>query len=224
MPRSVAARERRRDLRVALVGSATELFAVRGVDGTSLDAVARAAGVTKGAIYSNFTGKQALATSCLGNHLQRRGLRVSQSMARAPRDSQLCAEIAADFVQALYGDGPLSSQLFREFAVYALADDDFAARYVAGVHELCDVAAERFKYPSANWGPPAELLRRLYWIAGACMQGSRPPSSTSLAIGTASLLLEGHRSARRDPFADAGARVAPYRSVHNPRASACPRA
>jgi AcrR family transcriptional regulator len=44
----------------ALVGSARELFANDGYAATSLDAVASAAGVTKGALYHHFAGKRAL--------------------------------------------------------------------------------------------------------------------------------------------------------------------
>ncbi|MGX7826950.1 TetR/AcrR family transcriptional regulator [Actinokineospora sp. 24-640] len=46
--------------RQALVDSAVELFTEGGYAATSLDAVARRARVTKGALYHHFSGKQAL--------------------------------------------------------------------------------------------------------------------------------------------------------------------
>lgn len=46
--------------RQALVDSAVELFTRHGYAATSLDAVARRARVTKGALYHHFSGKQAL--------------------------------------------------------------------------------------------------------------------------------------------------------------------
>jgi AcrR family transcriptional regulator len=46
--------------RKALVDSAIELFTRQGYAATSLDAVARRARVTKGALYHHFSGKQAL--------------------------------------------------------------------------------------------------------------------------------------------------------------------
>jgi AcrR family transcriptional regulator len=46
--------------RQALVDSAVELISARGYAGTSLDAVAKRARVTKGALYHHFSGKQAL--------------------------------------------------------------------------------------------------------------------------------------------------------------------
>lgn len=46
--------------RAALVEEATKQFAERGFAATSLDDVARAASVTRGAVYHHFAGKQAL--------------------------------------------------------------------------------------------------------------------------------------------------------------------
>jgi AcrR family transcriptional regulator len=46
--------------RQALVDSAVELFTKKGYANTSLDAIARRARVTKGALYHHFSGKQAL--------------------------------------------------------------------------------------------------------------------------------------------------------------------
>jgi len=60
----VTMRSRRLDYsestRKALVDSAIELFTRQGYAATSLDAVARRARVTKGALYHHFSGKQAL--------------------------------------------------------------------------------------------------------------------------------------------------------------------
>ena len=41
--------------------AATELFAQRGIDGTSLDAIAAASGVSKATIYKHWMDKEALA-------------------------------------------------------------------------------------------------------------------------------------------------------------------
>ena len=46
--------------REALIGAARELFGTRGYAETSLEAVVAAAGVTKGALYHHFSGKEEL--------------------------------------------------------------------------------------------------------------------------------------------------------------------
>jgi len=61
--------ERRRELtRNALVDAATKRFAVDGFNGASLDEIADDAGFTKGAIYSNFGGKDELFLAVLERH------------------------------------------------------------------------------------------------------------------------------------------------------------
>ncbi|MFC5749086.1 helix-turn-helix domain-containing protein [Actinomadura rugatobispora] len=58
-------RERRERTRAALLGAAQRLWAERGIHGASLDDVAAEAGLTKGAVYSNFTGKTDLLLALL---------------------------------------------------------------------------------------------------------------------------------------------------------------
>ncbi|MBE1531467.1 TetR/AcrR family transcriptional regulator [Actinomadura algeriensis] len=60
-----ARRERREQTREALLAAAERLWAERGIHGASLDDVAAAAGLTKGAVYSNFTGKTDLLLALL---------------------------------------------------------------------------------------------------------------------------------------------------------------
>ncbi len=55
----------------ALVDAARELFARDGYDATSLDAVATRAGVTKGAVYHHFDGKQQLFEAVFSREIAR---------------------------------------------------------------------------------------------------------------------------------------------------------
>jgi AcrR family transcriptional regulator len=50
--------------RLALLGIASRLFNLRGIDATSIDDIARAADATKGLIYSHFRNKAALVDAC----------------------------------------------------------------------------------------------------------------------------------------------------------------
>lgn len=49
----------------AILGSAAELFLNQGFQGTSMDAVAQHAGVSKQTVYSHFANKEALFSSCI---------------------------------------------------------------------------------------------------------------------------------------------------------------
>jgi AcrR family transcriptional regulator len=66
MPRTrLTQQARKAKTREAIVAAATRRFALRGVDATSLDDVAEAAGFTKGAIYANFPNKRALVDAVI---------------------------------------------------------------------------------------------------------------------------------------------------------------
>ena len=54
-----------RATRGQLIEVATGLFATRGYEGTSIEAVLAAAGVSRGAIYHHFAGKEALFTAAV---------------------------------------------------------------------------------------------------------------------------------------------------------------
>jgi AcrR family transcriptional regulator len=57
--------DRGRATRDQLVAVATELFAQRGFDGTSIEAVLEAAGVSRGSLYHHFASKEALFEAVL---------------------------------------------------------------------------------------------------------------------------------------------------------------
>jgi AcrR family transcriptional regulator len=63
--RSTTRAERQAQTRERLVEVARELFLADGYAGTSLDKVAVAAGFSKGAVYSNFSGKEELCMAVL---------------------------------------------------------------------------------------------------------------------------------------------------------------
>ncbi len=59
------------DRREAILGAALDLFVDRGFDGTSVPAVARAAGVATGTIYRHFASKEALVNALYRRWKQR---------------------------------------------------------------------------------------------------------------------------------------------------------
>jgi AcrR family transcriptional regulator len=66
----------------ALVDAARELFARQGYDGTSLDAVATRAGVTKGAVYHHFEGKRQLFEAVFTREVERMAMPLADAYGR----------------------------------------------------------------------------------------------------------------------------------------------
>jgi AcrR family transcriptional regulator len=87
--------EQRIKTRQAIVATAGRLFMRRGIDATSIDAVAAELGLTKGAVYANFPSKSALieavaelgaSTTDLLNVLLRADLPLDERLRRLGRD------------------------------------------------------------------------------------------------------------------------------------------
>jgi AcrR family transcriptional regulator len=75
--------ERGRATRAHLVDVATRLFAERGYDGTSIEAVLAEAGVSRGSLYHHFRGKDALFWAVLEGI----AARVGEQLADVERDA-----------------------------------------------------------------------------------------------------------------------------------------
>src|SRR5215510_13178266 len=85
--------ERKEQTRTGLVASARRVFLDRGFHGASLDEIADAAGYSKGAVYSNFAGKDDLFLAVLDAHFEQR--------ARALVDVMLDADGLEDSYRAV---------------------------------------------------------------------------------------------------------------------------
>src|SRR5580693_6951940 len=113
---------KRERTRAALIAATLEIVAEKGFAAASLDEIAARAGMTKGAIYSNFAGKAELLLAAM----MAKGLTVDT----APSDGATLA----DHVRSMAG--PLAATIRRahgeaalvaQFQVYALADPELRA-------------------------------------------------------------------------------------------------
>jgi AcrR family transcriptional regulator len=122
---------KRERTRTALVAAALEVIAENGFAAASLDEIAARAGMTKGAIYSNFSGKAELLLAAIGA----KGLMLSSPR---PAARTLREELAAmadelkDVVRRAKGE----ETFLAEFNLYALSDPEIrrgvAATYADG--------------------------------------------------------------------------------------------
>lgn len=98
---SVRTRPTREQTRARLLDAAATVFASRGYDGASLDDVAAAAGLTKGAVYSGFASKDELFYALVAERLQQR-LQVVADAAGSQRTLQELFTDAEDELAALF--------------------------------------------------------------------------------------------------------------------------
>jgi AcrR family transcriptional regulator len=136
------ARTKRERTRAALVAAALEVIAEKGFAAASLDEIAARAGMTKGAIYSNFSGKAELLLSAMGA----RGLTLSSSRPPAATLEEELQIMARDLT-AMIRRARTEERFLAEFQVYALADPEVRMGMAAAYSE--------------GFGGTAEYLSRL---------------------------------------------------------------
>jgi AcrR family transcriptional regulator len=86
--------------RVALLDSALEVFAKRGYHASSIDDIAREAGVSKALIYEHFTSKQDLYAELLEQHAGELFSALAEAISEAGRDASARLVVGLD---AFYG-------------------------------------------------------------------------------------------------------------------------
>src|SRR6201985_3184853 len=89
----VRTRPTRDDTRDKLFEAAARVFEEQGIGGASIEAIAAAAGFTRGAFYSNFASKDELIIAMLEDHVEQSIRRMHELLARHKN--------LADFIDAL---------------------------------------------------------------------------------------------------------------------------
>jgi AcrR family transcriptional regulator len=117
MPRE-RVRPTRQETRAQLFEAAAEVFAQQGIGAASVEAISAAAGLTRGAFYSNFGGKDDLIAAMLADHVTQSVGRYLELLARHrdPDDFMAAMWEASRTEQDPLGRSPL---LHLELVLYA---------------------------------------------------------------------------------------------------------
>ncbi len=125
---STRTRPTRAQTRDRILRAAGEVFISRGYDGASLDQVAAAAGLTKGAVYSSFSGKDELFFALVADRLEQRLAAVADAV-DGQRDLQQLFEYAEDGLAALFTTQRDWQLLFIECWARAVRDPERSAEW-----------------------------------------------------------------------------------------------
>jgi AcrR family transcriptional regulator len=122
--------ERQSQTRTELIDAAERLFTANGFHATSLDAVAVAAGYTKGAVYSNFSSKEDLFFAVYERRVERHEAHVAELGFDEPPDAReaiLRAIAAVGDLRRRRADGWMA--VFLEFWTHVLRHPEHRARF-----------------------------------------------------------------------------------------------
>jgi AcrR family transcriptional regulator len=130
--------DRRRELtRRHLLDAAASEFARQGFHGASLDAVAKAAGFTKGAVYSNFASKADLFLAVIDDRMARQTQRLNEEI--VAESGERLDHLQATIAELMSGDEWLT--LWLEFLLYAARNPEAKAK-LADLRRRQQVAVE----------------------------------------------------------------------------------
>jgi AcrR family transcriptional regulator len=177
--------ERRAQTRRALLDAAATLFAERGVDGASIDAIAAAADRTSGAIYDHFGGKEGLLFALLEGWVDDVAAVIGAELTTARSlDAQLAA-IWRNVTDPVTGDGRWIA-LEHELWAYA-ARRPHARAHLAARYEAAWAGIESAEWVGGDAGGPGTGPALIALLLGLEMMRRVSPDAVSDDLAVASL-------------------------------------
>jgi AcrR family transcriptional regulator len=146
VPRAEQVQRNRRDL----LAAARQVFRDVGYSRASIDAIAEAAGFTKGAVYSHFDSKADLFLSLLEDRIEERRQLQREAVERVVATGEL-AEFFRGVYRASRDDAPWRLAVL-EFRVVAARDDELNARYAAAHRQTFDGVKEAMERVREDFG------------------------------------------------------------------------
>lgn len=162
---AMAARSAEPDTRTRLVNTALELFTKHGVEGTSLQMIADAMGVTKAAVYYHFRTKDEITEAVAEPALRQLKTIVREASAMRRRGAQI-DHVLAGVVDMVIGH--------RALAAVFSSDPGVARALERSLHDeenVKDCLTELLVGPSSN---PANEVAAHVALAGIALAGGSP--------------------------------------------------
>lgn len=137
--------ERRADTRRRLLLAAAELFAERGVDGTSIDAIAERADRTSGAVYDHFGGKDGVLFALLDTWVEELAVVIGAELATATTLDERLAVLWRNVSAPVVGGDrwiSLELELWTHAARNPAARDHLVRRYRGAWRGIVELAGQ----------------------------------------------------------------------------------
>jgi AcrR family transcriptional regulator len=164
-PKRLSRSEEQARTRQRLLVAAGEVIAERGLDRASLEEMAAQAGLTKGAIYSNFASKSDVVVALIDAQLESNFQGLETAIDRSAELAQQSTQ-AADAWRATLAESEESFLLSIEFALYLARQPDIRDRFAEHYKRLRSKYAQIVRdYGASQDGElplPAEQMSIVY--------------------------------------------------------------
>ncbi|MBM3671096.1 MAG: TetR/AcrR family transcriptional regulator [Actinobacteria bacterium] len=161
--------ERRRAItRQHLLDAAAMVFSRLGFHGASLDEVAKTAGFTKGAVYSNFKGKEDLFLALLEEHMARQFVVMTDALDTQSRTREEQLPRLAQAIRAEMWDDDFTL-LWLEFVLYAARNPEAKSKLAAWSENQRNLIESLIQAEFAQQGPPPRYPTRFLAIVSTAI-------------------------------------------------------
>jgi AcrR family transcriptional regulator len=147
------AQSEKKSSRERLLEAAAKVFAARGYQAASVDEIAAAAGLSKGAVYWNFSSKDELFHALLEERIDRQIEETAEFLRSAPTDRPIDPEVANRWEEMLGSERELML-LSQEHWARAVRDPELRVRYAERQARLRDVLADGLRARVRRTGAP----------------------------------------------------------------------
>jgi AcrR family transcriptional regulator len=157
--------EQQEQTREALLDTATHVFARRGYHEAKLAEIAREAGFTTGAVYSNFDGKEGLFLALADREMNRR-TGLAEALVDGLRNADDPSEALTASLDQAIEQGPETVLLFFEFWSYFARRGEPAPQFESRRNEVREAFAQALELDAERRGrrlvlPASELASTL---------------------------------------------------------------
>ena len=162
-PARLSREEKKQATRNRLIEAAAEVISRKGFAATSVDEVAEHAGLTKGAVYSNFASKEELFLAVIDRHVSQRTESIAGVVDAGRSIGEQLAQGGQIFTAALAEDRKWFL-LGLEFSIYAARNPDVTPTLGRGYRRMRTQVAELIQRRADDQGRtlpvPADQLSR----------------------------------------------------------------
>jgi AcrR family transcriptional regulator len=143
--------EKKAQTRARLLDAAATVFARKGLAAASLDEVAEEAGLTKGAVYSNFESKDDLIAALLEERLSARNEEIAALAEAAEGTVEARARLGGDLMVRAFEQERDALLLAIEFSVHLARNPELARRFRSRTREVRDRIGEAIERGAAEY-------------------------------------------------------------------------
>ncbi len=168
-PARLSREEKKQATRNRLIEAAAEVISRKGFAATSVDEVAEHAGLTKGAVYSNFTSKEELFLAVIDRHVSQRTETIGEVVDAGRSLGEQLAHGGQIFTAALEEDRKWFL-LGLEFSIYAARNPDVTPTLGRGYRQMRTQVAELIQRRAEEQGralpvPADQLARAIFALS-----------------------------------------------------------